>query len=679
MTASHLLADLAIRRLLTVLPAARLVGGCVRDALAGRPAADIDLATPQPPDAVVAALAAAGIRAIPTGIAHGTVTALLDGRPFEITTLRRDVLTDGRHAAVAWTTNWQEDAARRDFTINALSLDAAGMLHDYFGGIADLRRSRVRFVGDATARVAEDYLRILRFFRFQARYGAGPPDPEAVSAITAGIGGIARLSPERVWSELKRILAAPDPAAALQLMAETGVLAAAVPEGAAPGRVAALPPDPVLRTAALLTGDRAAFAARLRLSGAEAERLLALAGPPPHGDDDDLRRQLADTDPDILVGRSLLAGQEPAMRDRLGAIPAPRLPAGGPRRAGGRRAARPGCRRAAARGAGLVACRGLPAHARCMPGRTGEAGGGLIQAAAMDASTPRALLAEPRTHALLGRLWREHLRRHRGRLAVIFVLTAAMAGLTALYPVVIDRAFSMFANRDVRILYQVPALVVVITAAKAATTYAQTVMTQSLVLRAIRELQGRMFAHLTNADLARVERESPAQLAARFTTDATIIREALTRAVGGVANAITVAGLIASMLWLDWVLSLIAACLYPLAALPIQRIGKRIRRVSGGMQEQMGETASILTESFSQARTVRAYRLEAAESARATTAFAALNRALLRMTRSRSAVDPLLEVLGGAAVAAVMGFRRLARGGRHQHDRQFHRLRRRTC
>ncbi len=274
----------------------------------------------------------------------------------------------------------------------------------------------------------------------------------------------------------------------------------------------------------------------------------------------------------------------------------------------------------------------------------------------MDATTPRALLAEPSTRALLGRLWREHLRRHRGRLLTILVLTAAMAGLTALYPVVIDRAFSMFAARDVRILYQVPALVVVITALKAATTYGQTVMTQSLVLRSIRELQVRMFAHLTSADLARVEREAPAQLAARFTTDAAIIREALTRAVGGVANAITVAGLIASMLWLDWVLSLIAACLYPLAALPIQRIGKRIRRVSGGMQEQMGETATLLTESFAQARTVRAYRLEAVETARANAAFGLLNRALLRMTRTRSAVDPLLEVLGGAAVAAVMGF-----------------------
>ena len=277
----------------------------------------------------------------------------------------------------------------------------------------------------------------------------------------------------------------------------------------------------------------------------------------------------------------------------------------------------------------------------------------------MDAQTPGTLLTAPDeagTQALLKRLWREHLRPYRGRLLVVMVLTAAMAGLTALYPVVIDRAFSMFAARDRRILYQVPALVVLITGFKAAATYGQTVLTHSLVLRVIRELQVRMFAHLTRADLARVEREAPAQLAARFTTDATIIREALTRAVSGVANAITVAGLIISMLWLDWSLSLIAAMLYPLAALPIQRIGKRVRRASGGMQERMGQTASLLTESFSQARTVRAYRLEAVEAARANGMFRELNRALMRMTRTRSGVDPMLEVLGGAAVALVMGF-----------------------
>ena len=275
----------------------------------------------------------------------------------------------------------------------------------------------------------------------------------------------------------------------------------------------------------------------------------------------------------------------------------------------------------------------------------------------MDAQTPTSAIGrQDSTRALLLRLWREHVRHHRGKLALILVLTALMAGLTALYPVVIDRAFSMFAAKDRRILYQVPALVLVITSAKAAAQYFQNISVQQVVLRTIRELQGRMFAHLSRADLARVEREAPAQLAARFTTDAAIIREALTRAVNGVADAITVVGLIASMLWRDWVLSLIAAALYPLAALPIQRIGKRIRRASGGMQERMGETAAVLNESFAQARTVRAYRLEEQENGRAQTAFGQLNRALLRMTRTRAAVDPLLEVLGGAAVAAVMGF-----------------------
>ena len=279
----------------------------------------------------------------------------------------------------------------------------------------------------------------------------------------------------------------------------------------------------------------------------------------------------------------------------------------------------------------------------------------------MDATTPGSLLSdrpltELGTTPLLRRLWREHLRRHLGRVVIVLVLTALMAGLTALYPVIIDHAFSMFAAKDRRILYQVPALVVVITSLKAATTYGQTVLTQNLVLKTIRELQSRMFAHLTMADLARVEREAPAQLAARFTTDAATIREAMTRAVGGIANAITVIGLIASMLWLDWVLCLIAAALYPLAALPIQKIGKRVRRASGGMQERMGETATMLTESFTQARTVRAYRLEQVETARADRAFGQLNRALMRMTRTRSGVDPMLEVLGGAAVAAVMGF-----------------------
>ena len=231
-----------------------------------------------------------------------------------------------------------------------------------------------------------------------------------------------------------------------------------------------------------------------------------------------------------------------------------------------------------------------------------------------------------------------------------------MAGTTALYPVVIDHAFQMFSDRDRRILYQVPALVLAITSIKAAAQYFQNVQVQQIVLLVIRELQGRMFAHLARADLARLEREAPAQLAARFTTDATIVRDALTRAVNGIADAVTVIGLIGSMLYLDWLLSVIAAAMYPLAAVPIQRIGKRIRRASGGMQERMGETAAMLNESFAQARTVRAYRLEASETHRAEDAFTQLYRALMRMTKGRARVDPVLEVLGGAAVAAVIGF-----------------------
>ncbi len=276
----------------------------------------------------------------------------------------------------------------------------------------------------------------------------------------------------------------------------------------------------------------------------------------------------------------------------------------------------------------------------------------------MDAATPGRDLAARRnsTRGLLGRLWREHIRHHKPRLALVLVLTGLMAGTTALYPVVIDHAFQMFTDRDRRILYQIPALVVAITSIKAAAQYFQNVQVQQIVLLVIRELQGRMFAHLARADLAWLEREAPAQLAARFTTDATIIRDSLTRAVNGIADAVTVVGLVASMLYLDWLLSLIAAAMYPLAAVPIQTIGRRIRRASGGMQERMGETAAMLNESFAQARTVRAYRLEASETIRAENAFAQLYRALMRMAKGRARVDPVLEVLGGAAVAAVIGF-----------------------
>jgi len=272
---------------------------------------------------------------------------------------------------------------------------------------------------------------------------------------------------------------------------------------------------------------------------------------------------------------------------------------------------------------------------------------------------------EPRTRQLMGRLWREHVRRHPGQLVLVLILTALMAGFSALYPVVIKHAMDMFTQHDARILYQIPAIVVVVTSAKSAAQYGQTVLLQRLVLVLIRELQDRMFAHLVQADLARIEREPPAALAARFTTDAATVREALIRAINALGDAVTVVGLVGTMFVLDWQMSLVAALLYPVAVVPIQRLGKRVRRSSSGMQERMGETAALLTESFAQARTVRAYRLEAAEQARARAAFANLYAALQRMARNRARVEPFLEMLGGVAVAAVLGFAgwRAAQGG----------------
>ncbi|GAA5263647.1 ATP-binding cassette, subfamily B, bacterial MsbA [Acidiphilium sp. MT5] len=260
------------------------------------------------------------------------------------------------------------------------------------------------------------------------------------------------------------------------------------------------------------------------------------------------------------------------------------------------------------------------------------------------------------TLPLIRRLWRDHVRHFRTRIVLIIIATLLMSGTTALYPALIDRAFTMFAKRDPRILYQVPAIVLAVTLVKAIAQYAQTILTQQVVLGTIKRLQSAMFAHLTNAELARLEREPPAALAARFTTDATIIREAMSRAVNGIADAFTLIGLVITMIWIDWELSLIAAVLYPLAGLPVQKIGRRIRRASGGMQERMGEAASLLTESFAQARTVRAYGLEQPEQQRANQAFDRLYSALLRMIRGRAALDPMLEVLGGVAIAAVIGF-----------------------
>lgn len=271
---------------------ARFVGGCVRDALLGRtrPDQDIDIATRLTPPQTIAALEAARLRAVPTGLEHGTVTAIADRRPFEITTLRRDVETDGRRAVVAFTTDWAEDAGRRDFRLNALYAEADGTLHDPTGGgVADALAGRIVFVGDPETRIREDYLRILRFFRFYAGYGVGAPDAEGLAACAKLKAGLAQLSGERVSKELLKLLAAADPGPAVAAMTETGVLEALLP-GATPARLNALlalensvglEPEAELRLAALLPADARAVGAaakRLRLSNALANRLAGSAG-----------------------------------------------------------------------------------------------------------------------------------------------------------------------------------------------------------------------------------------------------------------------------------------------------------------------------------------------------------------------------------------------------------------
>jgi poly(A) polymerase len=267
---------------------ARFVGGCVRDAILKRPIGDIDIATPLTPDVVTKALTDSGLKAVPTGIEHGTVTAIADHKPFEITTLRRDVETDGRRAVVAFTNDWAEDAARRDFRLNALYLEPNGRLHDPTGGgIADARAGRIVFVGDAETRIREDYLRILRFFRFYAWFGKGEADAEGLKACAALKDGVKTLSGERVSKELLKLLAAEDPRASVRLMASSGVLSALLPEAGPLARFDNLveietgmlfEEDAELRLAALLPDDRNAVtgaARRLRLSNALRDRLIA--------------------------------------------------------------------------------------------------------------------------------------------------------------------------------------------------------------------------------------------------------------------------------------------------------------------------------------------------------------------------------------------------------------------
>ena len=274
--------------------AARFVGGCVRNAIIGQPINDIDIATPLTPEAVMQALKAAGLKFVPTGIDHGTVTAIADRKPFEVTTLRRDVETDGRRAVVAFTTDWAEDAQRRDFRLNALYMDAEGRLYDPVGcGVEDALEGRIVFVGDPETRIREDYLRILRFFRFRAWYGRGTIDAAGLAACAALKDGLDQLSAERVSKELLKLLAAEDPREAVALMADAGVLEAVLPGPKDLGRFARLvviereilgAGDAELRLAALLPPDPTVAlseAGRLRLSKAQRERLAAAAAPEP--------------------------------------------------------------------------------------------------------------------------------------------------------------------------------------------------------------------------------------------------------------------------------------------------------------------------------------------------------------------------------------------------------------
>lgn len=270
----------------------RLVGGAVRDGLLERPVSDIDLATRLSPDDVVDRLKAAGIKAVPTGIAHGTITAVTPAGPVEVTTLRRDVSTDGRHATVVFSDDWQEDAARRDFTINALYADnETGEVFDWFDGEADIAARHIRFIGDPLTRIAEDHLRILRFFRFHARYGDGAPDKPALDACTARANDLMALSRERIAAELLKLLDADDPAPVVAIMIEHGILKPVIPEFTdaraltrcvVRERELGVPGDSVRRLAALIDGrtDLAAnISARLKFSNAMTRRLVAASKP----------------------------------------------------------------------------------------------------------------------------------------------------------------------------------------------------------------------------------------------------------------------------------------------------------------------------------------------------------------------------------------------------------------
>ena len=300
---------------------ARVVGGAVRNALIGEPVGEVDLATTALPDEVGRRAAAAGFRIVPTGIEHGTVTVILDGRSYEVTTLRKDIETFGRHAKVAFGRDWKADAERRDFTMNALSA-ANGTVHDYVGGLADLRARRVRFIGDAGKRIAEDYLRILRFFRFHAAYGQGAPDADGLAACIAGRAGLDHLSRERVRMELMKLLVARHATPAMAVMAEAGLLVTVlggVPDLASFSNMAkvetalGLAPDAVRRLGALgvrVAEDAIRLWQRLRLANAEHDRLAYMASAwwrVSPGHDKDARALLYRLGPERFADRVLLA------------------------------------------------------------------------------------------------------------------------------------------------------------------------------------------------------------------------------------------------------------------------------------------------------------------------------------------------------------------------------------
>ena len=288
----------ALERLLAALDgsagATRYIGGWVRDTLLGDTPQDIDIATRLPPDEALRRAEAAGLHvwSSASGLAHGTIGVVVGGKTIEVTTLRRDVATDGRHAEIAFTDDWREDAARRDFTINALSADPLdGAIHDYFGGLADLERGCVRFIGDPETRIAEDHLRILRFFRFHARFGRDEPDAASYAACVARSKDLMALSRERIAGELLKLLAVADPVPAVAAMLAGGLFAPMLPEIVATDRLAALvateqaagsAPDGLRRLSALLPADaRIAeqIGARLKLSNADRKRLARAADP----------------------------------------------------------------------------------------------------------------------------------------------------------------------------------------------------------------------------------------------------------------------------------------------------------------------------------------------------------------------------------------------------------------